>query len=112
MRKPDHLFELRRDEKYGRSFLGRFDDERMDTPTRADVDASTRLIKDNDARTNKDPFRHQDFLLVAAGVVDDRAVNSVGTNLEMGDEFLGASPLEAFGEQAERKAALQMRQRH
>src|ERR1700735_5186234 len=33
-------------------------------------------------------------------------------DFEIGDEFLGAPPLKAFGEKAERKAALQMRQCH
>src|SRR5580700_4904758 len=96
MRKPERLFELRGDEKYGRPLLGRFDDELMDAPSRANVDAATRLIKHNDARTNEDPFRHQHFLLVAAGIVHNRAVHRVGTDFEMADELLGASPLEAF----------------
>src|SRR5262249_53016918 len=99
-------------EKNGRSFLGRFDDELMDTPPRADVYATARLVEDDDARTNKYPFRHQDFLLVAAGVVQYGAVHRVGLNLEVGDELSGASALKAFGEEADRKPALKVRQGH
>src|ERR1700722_11100688 len=112
MGKPQHLFELRGDQQNACPACRRLDDEVMDATSSADIDAAARLIKDDDARTDKHPFREQDLLLIAPGIVDDGSVHGGGADFKMGDEHLGACPFKAFGKYAEAAAALQMRQGH
>src|SRR5437762_5604222 len=64
VREADHLLDLRRDEE-DRGAAGReLDDEIMDAPTRADVDAARGLVEEDDSWPAEHPFREEHLLLV------------------------------------------------
>ena len=75
LREAEHFLDLGGDEQHRRAAGGELDDEVVDAPARADVDAARRLVEEHDARLAEHPLRQEHLLLVAAGIERDAAVD-------------------------------------
>ena len=67
----DQLAEVRRDDEHAGAAPSRIPDETIDFLARADVDADSRLVEQQDARARIVPFGEDHLLLVASGEIAD-----------------------------------------
>ena len=63
--------EVRRDDKHASATPRRIPDETINLLPRADVDADSRLVEQQDACALIVPFGEDDFLLIASGEIAD-----------------------------------------
>src|SRR5437764_2965951 len=62
----NHLLQFRRDEQYRHAFAAQPGDQLLNFRLRPDVDAAGRLVKNQQARSRRQPARQDRFLLIAA----------------------------------------------
>ena len=111
--KTEHFLDLRRDEQ-DRGALGReIGDSLVDAPAGPDIDTAARFIENDDVRVAQQPFPEQHFLLVAAGIGGNIAVDIGGRDAEIVDQrphagFLQRRPNDAAGH----AEVVKMRQLH
>src|SRR6202020_553525 len=66
------LWQFRRNHEHRHALYGQLGDKLVDLRLGTDVDAARWLVEDENLRLGHQPARDQDFLLIAAGKIDDR----------------------------------------
>ena len=86
-----HLGQLGRDHDDGRASRQQLVHQAIDLDFGADVDASRRLIEEEDVRLRQQPLREHHLLLVAAGKIDHALACARGANAQRLDEAIGSA---------------------
>src|SRR5262245_390043 len=73
--KPEYFLDLRRNQQHAGTLPREVEDEFVNAAAGAEIDAAARLVEDDEPWTFHDPFGQQHLLLVAAGIIDDLAVD-------------------------------------
>src|SRR5262245_13250413 len=99
VRQAENLLIVRRREDDGEAFIRERAQMPIDLGARADVDASRRLLDEQDRRLDAEPLAERDLLLVAAGELARLAVEPRAVDLEefcqaAGKLFLAAAAQE------------------
>src|SRR5690606_40757927 len=85
----EQLGQFGRDHQDAFALIDQFVDQLIDLVLGADVDASGRLVEDEQFRPGEDPLAENDLLLVAAGEVSGELVHRGGLDAELAAQALG-----------------------
>ena len=95
VREIDDFLELRRNQQHSCAQGRHLQDEFVNALARADIDASARLVEDQELRAGYGQFRQQHLLLVSARIEGDFAAYAIRYDAEVADRFVYALALVA-----------------
>src|SRR3954467_9459830 len=96
VRSLDDLLQLGGDHEDAKTLIRKLLDEALDLGFRADVDATRRLVEDQELRIHAEPAGKQHLLLVAARKLTDFLVRASSLDAEPGDEAVDDRALPAL----------------